>query len=185
MGQKRVKSLVLELTTVKMHDTFRDHITNVLNTNAVAHTYIECMSIAKSQGGNFSALMLDLDGFKRINEDHDTPGGDRCLREVALLLAETIRGESDKLLRYRHGDEFLILLPETSGESAEFVAKRITRLVEKTPFLVNDEQVREKLTASVAFTGINVNTDDLDSVTARLETGLKKAKKIKNTYVKA
>lgn len=184
IAQNRVGALTSELTTVKTHDTFRDHITQVLNTNAISHTFVECLSIAKAQGGNFSALLLDLDGFKRVNELHDIKGGDRCLRAVAVLLSKTLRGESDKLLRYRHGDEFLILLPETSAENAEFVAKRITRLIEKAEFPVDDENT-ENLTASVTYTGVDINSEDLDAATTRLEKGLKRAKRTRNTYVKA
>ena len=181
VAQRRIGSLSSELTAVKLHDTFRDHVTLALNTNAVAHTFIECMGIAKSWGGKCSALLLDLDGFKRVNELHDTKGGDRCLREVAILLAKTLRGESDKLVRFRHGDEFLILLPETTFENAEFVAKRIVRLIEKTDFPVSDSSF-ERLTASIGYTEIDAMNDNMDLVTDRLDKALKKAKRTKNTY---
>ena len=92
IARSRVGALTSELTTVKTHDTFRDHITQALNTNAISHTFVECLSIAKIQGGNFSALLLDLDGFKRVNELHDIKGGDRCLRAVAVLLSKDAQG---------------------------------------------------------------------------------------------
>ena len=73
---------------------------------------------------------------------------------------------------------------KTNADNAEFVAKRITRLVEKTEFPVSDDDT-ENLTASVTYTGIDVESEDLDTATTRLEKGLKKAKRVRNTYVKA
>lgn len=183
VAKQRVGSLTSELSAVKMHDTFRDHVTLALNTNAVAHTFIECSAIARTRGGQFSALLLDLDGFKRINELHDIKGGDRCLREVAVLLTKTLRGESDKLVRFRHGDEFLILLPETGVDNAEFVAKRVVQLIEKSDLPVSDRSF-ERLTASVGYTHVDASLDNIEQTTDRLDRALKKAKKIKNTYAR-
>ncbi|HUE97189.1 MAG TPA: sensor domain-containing diguanylate cyclase, partial [Longimicrobiaceae bacterium] len=70
-----------------------------------------------------SALMIDVDHLKKINDRHGHAVGDEALRAVGELLRETIR-ETDCVARYA-GDEFLVVLPDTPAEGAVMVAQRL------------------------------------------------------------
>ena len=78
----------------------------------------------------FSIILLDLDHFKRVNDTHGHPAGDRVLRETADRLSNALR-LSDCIGRWG-GDEFLILCPETPPANAIQLAQRLERVLEPT-----------------------------------------------------
>ena len=74
-------------------------------------------------GRRFALFVLDLDGFKRVNDRFGHPAGDELLREVARALQRTVR-DQDTVIR-QGGDEFCVLAPETDSTSAERLAGRL------------------------------------------------------------
>ena len=77
----------------------------------------------KRNGRSLAVIVLDLDGFKLVNDTLGHPVGDQLLRQVAGVLAETVR-EQDTVVR-QGGDEFCIVAPETSPEDAQVLIDRI------------------------------------------------------------
>jgi len=71
--------------------------------------------------------MIDIDGFKKINDLHGHIEGDRVLREFGGILQISIRKQFDSAFRYG-GDEFLVCLPDCSGENVNEVIERIRKL---------------------------------------------------------
>jgi diguanylate cyclase (GGDEF)-like protein len=94
--------------------------------------------IARSQRYKrpLSIIMLDIDYYKNINDTYGHAVGDEALREIAANLEKNLR-ESDVLGRYG-GDEFSILLPETTLEQAIESAERLRKYIEKRPIVVNE-----------------------------------------------
>jgi diguanylate cyclase (GGDEF)-like protein len=82
---------------------------------------------AQRQGMHLSVLLLDLDGFKAYNDAHGHLVGDRVLEKVAAGLAAAVR-PGDVLFRFG-GDEFVVVLPNTSGEMARRQARELMRAV--------------------------------------------------------
>jgi diguanylate cyclase (GGDEF)-like protein len=78
---------------------------------------------ARRYGTGFSLVMVDVDHFKRLNDDYGHQAGDLVLREVGALVGGTMR-VSDLAARYG-GEEFVLLLPETPPEGAHRVAERL------------------------------------------------------------
>ncbi|MBS2016217.1 MAG: GGDEF domain-containing protein [Deltaproteobacteria bacterium] len=76
-------------------------------------------------------LMVDVDYFKRVNDEHGHPAGDAVLVAVANTLRTAVR-PTDLVARYG-GEEFAIILPETTGKGAFGVAERLRASVKKTP----------------------------------------------------
>lgn len=82
-------------------------------------------------------LLIDLDHFKSVNDNHGHMMGDECLREVAKRLQDSMRWPSDQVARFG-GEEFCAVLPETDLHGAEVVAERIRRSIEQTPIALQD-----------------------------------------------
>ena len=101
-----------------------DPLTGVFNRRYMEEIVPREISKATRSGTELSLIILDVDGFKNINTKFGHFGGDQYLRDVATLLKKTFRG-SDTVLRLG-GDEFLIILPETSNKQAIRAAERLT-----------------------------------------------------------
>ncbi len=84
-------------------------------------------------GQIFSVIMIDLDGFKQVNDRHGHLEGDKVLTAVANLVNDRVR-QSNVVARYG-GDEFAILLPETRTEQAETLAERLRASIEADRYL--------------------------------------------------
>jgi diguanylate cyclase (GGDEF)-like protein len=92
----------------------------------------EEMSRAERQGAPLSMLLMDLDHFKRVNDDHGHAAGDRVLREFAdRVRVETRR--QDALVRWG-GEEFVLVMPDTDRDRALLVAERIRVAMSARPF---------------------------------------------------
>lgn len=96
-----------------------------------------------------AVLMLDLDKFKPINDRHGHADGDRVLHSIAATVKAHVR-ESDIVARYG-GDEFVVLMPDTSVEQAEHVARRVVSGVLRQRHRVSDgSQVTVGVSAGLA-----------------------------------
>jgi diguanylate cyclase (GGDEF)-like protein len=116
-------------------------------------------------------LMIDLDDFKRVNDTHGHPGGDRLLKEIAVLLGARLR-ETDVLARLG-GDEFAIVLPSTRLGEAQVAAESVAETIREG----SREQTEEAITASI---GIAMFGDDprlsYESITSEADTAMYAAK---------
>lgn len=122
---------------------------------------------------HLSVLMIDLDHFKTVNDSYGHKVGDRVLKHVADICANTIRGQ-DFLARYG-GEEFTILLPESDDQSAGFLAQRLCDEIAAKPYQ-NGAQVIA-VTISIGVSQIESRDDDVDSLLFRADKALYEAKK--------
>ena len=99
-------------------------------------------------GGQFALLMLDLDGFKDINDRHGHPAGDLYLRKIAETVREQLR-DADLPCRYG-GDEFCVLLPETELSGAQVIAERIRDAVAARSIGTEGESLHTTISVGVA-----------------------------------
>jgi diguanylate cyclase (GGDEF)-like protein len=104
-----------------------DPLTQVYNRRYLDKILRLEMGRADRSGTTLTVMMIDLDGFKAINTDLGHVAGDQVLREVAQLLNRVFR-RSDTVVRYG-GDEFLVLMPESSVEQAAHAVTRLTQRV--------------------------------------------------------
>lgn len=104
-----------------------DGLTGVGNRDTFDRRLSEELARAGRQEENVSLLMVDIDGFKALNDEHGHLVGDRVLRRVAREIHQGGR-ESDTVARYG-GEEFGVVLPGTDTEEALLVADRLRRLI--------------------------------------------------------
>jgi diguanylate cyclase (GGDEF)-like protein len=100
-----------------------DVLTNLPNRRALDQRLEEEIAHASHSGRPFSVVMMDLDGFKVVNDTYGHDVGDDVLRAVASTMAQSLRS-TDFLARYG-GDEMTLILPETDLPQASFVTRKL------------------------------------------------------------
>jgi diguanylate cyclase (GGDEF)-like protein len=101
-------------------------------------------------GSELSLIFFDMDYFKQVNDNHGHLMGSRVLVEVAHILVKSLRNV-DIISRYG-GDEFVIMLPETSVKTALRITQRLQRSIMEHRFL-SDDELSLQLTASFGISG--------------------------------
>ncbi len=114
---------------------FVDDLTRLHNSRYL-HLTLDRLTLSAGEGQKpapFSLLFLDLDFFKKVNDEHGHPQGSSLLIEVGRVLRNCVR-EGDVVARYG-GDEYTVVLPGTGAEAAGIVGERIRRTIEGHKFL--------------------------------------------------
>jgi diguanylate cyclase len=154
------------------HFAYHDELTGLPNRALLADRLNQALVRAKRQDVPLALLLLDLDGFKHVNDRLGHGAGDQLLRQVAARLLSCIRG-SDTACRYG-GDEFVLLLPEVDGvEQASQVADKIrARLA--IPYVVAGYSIT--VTASVGVAVYPVDGLSKDALIERADVAMYLAK---------
>jgi two-component system, cell cycle response regulator len=126
----------------------RDSLTDLYNHRHAMDLLANEVERVGRYAAGVSLLMLDLDEFKRVNDEHGHPAGDAVLREMARLLRETLR-TVDSVGRYG-GEEFVIILPHTSPEEARATGERIRKKVNGHVFWVGAKPLSVTVSVGVA-----------------------------------
>jgi diguanylate cyclase (GGDEF)-like protein len=109
-----------------------DGLTGAFNRRFFESRIAEELERAGRYGKQLAVIMLDIDHFKRLNDEFGHLLGDEVLRQVSALFRSQLR-KVDFVCRYG-GEEFVLLLPETSGEDALAVAEKVRRTIETYAF---------------------------------------------------
>lgn len=139
----------------------RDPLTGVLN-HSTALEYLEAICGFAAGGGQFSAVLIDIDEFKAFNAEHGYAEGDELLRQMAECLRITCRSED--IVGRSGSEEFLMILPELDSEQANKVIERLRRRTEDT--------VTHRATFSAGVVTVVDRVSDPASVIAELNTAL-------------
>jgi diguanylate cyclase (GGDEF)-like protein len=163
-----VSRLFAELRKLSLHDA----LTGLLNRRAMEETLQTRVRSSRRSGEAFVVMMLDLDYFKRINDDFGHAVGDLALKHVSQLLQGALR-EVDHLARFG-GEEFVVLMPDATLQLAHPVAERLRQLLATNPLVHNDLSVNLSVSIGVAeWTGLD---DDSPNLLQRADAALFQAK---------
>jgi diguanylate cyclase (GGDEF)-like protein len=124
----------------------RDELTGVGNYRALHEQLAAEIARHTRHGREFALILLDLDGFKQVNERYGHLEGDRLLAEIGGSLREEVRAE-DSVYR-QGGDEFAVIVPEVNAEEAGEVGKRLRGRIAQRGF--GSDELRP-LTAATGF----------------------------------
>jgi len=153
--------------------TVMDECTGLYNSRHLHQALEQEISRHRRHGSPVSLIFFDLDHFKQVNDTHGHQIGTRLLAEVGKLLKDSLR-ELDVAVRYG-GDEFVILLPETSRNGGRVVAHRIWRAIREHAFLAGDG-LDLRLSASVGCASCPENARDGFTLILAADTAMYKAK---------
>jgi two-component system cell cycle response regulator len=134
----------------------RDGLTGLLNRREIDLNADAAVRLAERHGRPLSLLMVDIDHFKRINDRFGHPAGDGVLQEVSRRILSAVRA-SDVVGRYG-GEEFLLLLPETSAADGVTTGDKLRRVVAETPVVVGELSIHVTTSVGVASLGKGMST---------------------------
>jgi diguanylate cyclase (GGDEF)-like protein len=156
------------------HLAITDPLTNLFNRRAIKEKTAELSTRASRRGKSAAFLMLDLDGFKKINDLYGHDSGDQLLREVADRMRDTVPPSS--VLARLGGDEFGICMvfepefPETVDRVAEDLIESLAR-----PVTIGE--IDHSVTASIGIARPEMDCDSIDMLIRRADIALYAAKK--------
>ncbi|GAA4585483.1 diguanylate cyclase (GGDEF)-like protein [Actinoplanes octamycinicus] len=149
------------------HQATHDSLTGLPNRAQLAER------AARSDGDGLAVLLLDLNGFKQVNDTYGHAAGDELLHQVALRLSAVI-GSGDLVGRLG-GDEFLVLLPDAGPERAAQVADRIRELIRRPVRIGDGREVTVGVSVGQAVRPVG-GTAGLDTLTAEADAAMYREK---------
>ncbi len=174
-----LRNAVLYLSAIRT--ALKDPLTGVNNRTTFDKTLKREMDLSRRYNTPFCLLMADIDHFKQINDSFGHLYGDCVLRDVAQCIEQCIRS-TDILFRYG-GEEFVILLSNTSISGAQLTAERIRKAVSKLGQQMQDKESNKEsknkssnhISISIGGSELN-NIDTTDSFFTRADDALYQAK---------
>jgi diguanylate cyclase (GGDEF)-like protein len=158
-----------------------DDLTGVYNRRSMFHHLEAELSRCRRYGRSLSVLMVDIDHFKRVNDDQGHLVGDQALRWVAATLQNELRS-MDFLCRYG-GEEFCAILPETNRTGAARVGERLRSAIERSLF----DAETQKISLSISIGGDTWAADGnptYPDLLARADAALLEAKRAGRNVVR-
>lgn len=149
-----------------------DSLTGAYNRRAYDQRIVDELDRYHRYRTIFSVLIMDVDHFKRINDEYGHSVGDLCLKEIINRIRPLLR-KTDFLARFG-GEEFVAILPETASNGAAEVAEKIRAHIEKTDFLHKKNRVA--VTISLGGTEVAESDKKVESIFERVDNALYEAK---------
>ena len=126
-----------------------DRLTGVANRETLLTSLAAEVERATRHHKSLSVAFIDIDRFKLVNDTHGHKSGDAVLRQVASLIADNVRA-SDLFGRYG-GEEFMLILPETTPQEAVVIAEKLRTLVMQKPLVIaGNQQLQLTISSGVA-----------------------------------
>ncbi|MCK5539794.1 MAG: GGDEF domain-containing protein [Deltaproteobacteria bacterium] len=172
-AQETVKRLQSKMEEVADMATI-DELTGLYNRRALFSRLMEEHSRAERYGQGFSILMIDIDDFKDVNDEHGHQVGDGILKGLGAFLRKNLR-DSDFPARFG-GEEFICLLPSTDIEHAIQAGNKIRELLSKSTLSSKKKDVTLQITVSIGIATFT-SGDDIDDLIKRADDALYLAKR--------
>ena len=155
--KKSFKRVIVTLRDISVQKRYERHLkrlaqtdglTKLFNHNAIRYRIEEEFRRAQRYHLDLSCIMIDLDHFKKINDKYGHQKGNSVLKRSAALIKKHLR-EVDIIGRFG-GDEFLVILPETSQQNAKVAALRLQKLFSS---IVEEQKKTSYVTLSIGISG--------------------------------
>lgn len=163
------KSLEFELTELANHD----QLTQILNRRGVESFAQQEFSKANRIDSDLAVIMTDIDDFKKVNDTFGHQIGDEILASFADLIGNNLRPYD--IFGRLGGEEFIIVLPNTTVDQAQVLAERLRKKVEEFPFQVNKKEIG--ITASFGIAKQRPEMDTLEKTIPFADKALYQSKR--------
>lgn len=151
---------------------YKDPLTNINNRAAMDKMLPREIRLAKRHDQRLALMIMDVDGFKAVNDELGHDVGDRLLQQVATTIQSVLR-DTDMLFRYG-GDEFVAALPHTDTQGALDVANRVLDSIQKLRDISFTDSVNIGLSLGLSMLHAG---DDFERLFKRVDEALYRAKK--------
>lgn len=150
-----------------------DELTEISNRRGFDVTFQKSWGISMRERQPLALIMIDIDNFKVFNDTYGHLAGDQCLKSVAQEINKAVKRTGDLVARFG-GEEFLVMLLNTTEEEATIVAEDIRKKIEKLRFAAGDPAITISLGVAAVIPNDSVSADDLINAA---DKALYKAKK--------
>jgi diguanylate cyclase (GGDEF)-like protein len=176
LAAMRARELHLSVEIDRLREEVgRDYLTRLANRQMLMEMFEREIARARRKQTPISLIMLDIDKFKKFNDTFGHLAGDQVLVDVAKLLSRGAR-HGDLCGRFG-GEEFLVVLPETSVEHAYLVAERLRGAIERYGRRKRQRFPSLELTISIGVGPVNVHSDTIEQAIARVDAALYASKR--------
>lgn len=186
MGPLRDENKAIKWLYITVHDVteiaiyeqklievnMKDGLTGIFNRRFLEQRLKEEFAKTKRYSTPFSIIMMDIDFFKKVNDNYGHLCGDFILKSVSAQVAKMIR-DTDMIARYG-GEEFCCMLPETNMEGAIILAERCRKAIEEQEFIFQGTPI--KVTISLGLAEMQEGVDSPDNLIKQADVCLYKAK---------
>lgn len=146
LNRKRLADLLRKSEEHSYRLAATDPLTGLYNRRYAESYLSDLLARGLDTGNGFVMMIIDLDRFKSVNDDHGHAAGDRVLKEMAHRLKDNLRAKD--LISRHGGEEFLVLLPNTALEEGVQTAERLRAAIANDPVILEDGT---KLSVTASF----------------------------------
>ncbi|PKG82516.1 hypothetical protein CXF85_13615 [Colwellia sp. 75C3] len=161
------------INSERLHKLANTDMLTELANRRCTFIYAESMlAQAKKYKQNFAIIIFDIDHFKKINDTYGHPAGDIALKDIASVANEYVR--NNDILGRIGGEEFLVILPNTSSKQAYEIAERIRKAIDKKDIILGEKVVN--ISASFGISQLAQNQSNFNQIFHEADIALYQAK---------
>jgi diguanylate cyclase (GGDEF)-like protein len=157
-----------------------DYLTGIYNRGAIEELAAGLIALTQRHGTPLALMVVDIDHFKRINDELGHAAGDKALAATVQLIHGLLRGGD--LIGRLGGEEFLVLMPDTDAVKARHAAERMRACVEGAP--VSFQGIERPLTVSIGVAQFRVEDGGFGPLLLRADRALYVAKRAGRNQVR-
>lgn len=173
----------LEYTLKKLEDAHKqleqlsntDALTNIPNRRYFDHAMERAWGAALISQHPLSIMMIDVDHFKKFNDEHGHQLGDECLQQVAKAIESCLSRQCDEVCRYG-GEEFVVILPATNKQATYSVADRIRKRVSKINIRLGDQAIHVSVSVGISTLSAKNMIESIETLISQGDQALYHAK---------
>ena len=174
LRKKRYSDRLRHNVQLSLEMAITDQLTGLHNRRYMSSHLENLLSQARKSGKPLAFVMMDIDFFKSVNDNHGHDIGDEVLQEFARRISANIRG-IDLACRFG-GEEFVVVMPDTDVAFAYSVAERLRKSIETTPIQISRAPGRLSVTVSIGIAGLESDNDSAEALLHRADQALYRAK---------